>query len=138
MVAVAARSYGAESGRRAVSVRGDIGEEPHCRAVVEQAVDELGRLDVLVNNAATQMSHERFLDIPPGEVERVFRTNVFGQFWLARAAIPHLEPGSAIVNTASIQAYDPSSELAHYAATKGAVATFTKALAKSSSSRASA
>jgi NAD(P)-dependent dehydrogenase (short-subunit alcohol dehydrogenase family) len=119
-----------ESGRRAVAVPGDIGEVDHCRSLVERAVDELGRLDVLVNNAAFQMSHERFADLPPDEVERVFRTNVFAQFWLAQAAVPHLEPGSAIVNTTSIQAYDPSPELAHYAATKGAVATFTKALAK--------
>jgi len=119
-----------ESGRRAVAVPGDIGDEAHCRNLVEQTVDELGRLDVLVNNAATQTTHERFTDIPAAEVERVFRTNVLSQFWLAQAAIPHLGPGSAIVNTTSIQAYDPSPELAHYAATKGAIATFTKALAK--------
>jgi len=119
-----------ESGRRAVAVPGDIGDEAHCRNLVEQTVEELGRLDVLVNNAATQTTHERFTDIPAAEVERVFRTNVLSQFWLAQAAIPHLGPGSAIVNTTSIQAYDPSPELAHYAATKGAIATFTKALAK--------
>jgi NAD(P)-dependent dehydrogenase (short-subunit alcohol dehydrogenase family) len=76
------------------------------------------------------MSHERIADIPPAEVEQVFRVNFFSQFWLAQAAIPHLEPGSTIINTTSIQAYDPSPELAHYAATKGAIANFTKALAK--------
>ncbi len=119
-----------ESGRRAVSVPGDIGDPDHCRALVEQAVDELGRLDVLVNNAAFQMAHESVTEIPPEEIERVFRTNVLSFFWLSQAAIPHMEPGSTIVNTTSIQAFEPSAELIHYATTKGAIVTFTKALAK--------
>ncbi|MEZ5101544.1 MAG: glucose 1-dehydrogenase [Thermoleophilia bacterium] len=118
------------AGRRCVAVGGDIGDEAHCRALVERAVYELGRLDVLVNNAGTQTVHERFVDIPPDEVELVFRTNVLSQFWLCRAAIPHLAPGSSIVNTTSIQSFDPSPQLAHYAATKGAITTFTKALAQ--------
>ncbi len=119
-----------ESGRRGLATAGDIGEPEHCRRLVEQAIGELGRLDVLVNNATTQMSHERVEEIPPEEVERVFRTNVFSMFWLVQAAVPHMEPGSAIINTTSIQAYDPSPELLHYAATKGAIATFTKGLAQ--------
>jgi NAD(P)-dependent dehydrogenase (short-subunit alcohol dehydrogenase family) len=119
-----------ESGRRGLAAAGDIGEPEHCRRLVEQAIGELGRLDVLVNNAATQMSHERVEEIPPEEVERVFRTNVFSMFWLVQAAVPHMDPGSAIINTTSIQAYDPSPELLHYAATKGAIATFTKGLAQ--------
>jgi NAD(P)-dependent dehydrogenase (short-subunit alcohol dehydrogenase family) len=119
-----------ESGRRAVSVPGDIGDPEHCRALVEQAVDELGRLDVLVNNAAFQMAHESVTEIPAEEIERVFRTNVLSFFWLSQAAIPHMEPGSTIVNTTSIQAFEPSAELIHYATTKGAIVTFTKALAK--------
>jgi NAD(P)-dependent dehydrogenase (short-subunit alcohol dehydrogenase family) len=86
-------------------------------------------LDVLVNNAAFQMARERITDIPPEEVEFVFRTNVFAMFWLCQAAIPHMKPGSTIVNTTSIQAYDPSPQLVHYAATKAAIANFTKSLA---------
>ena len=119
-----------DAGRKAVAVRGDIGDEEHCKALVERAVDDLGRLDVLVNNAATQGVHESITEIPSEEIERVFRTNVLSFFWLSRAAIPHLEPGSSIINTTSIQAYDPSPTLIHYAATKGAISTFTKALAK--------
>ena len=119
-----------DAGRRAVPVPGDIGDEEHCNALVERAVDELGRLDILVNNAATQGVHESITEIPSEEIERVFRTNVLSFFWLSRAAIPHLEPGSSIINTTSIQAYDPSPTLIHYATTKGAISTFTKALAK--------
>ncbi|HET9545928.1 MAG TPA: glucose 1-dehydrogenase, partial [Gaiellaceae bacterium] len=119
-----------DAGRKAVPVPGDIGDEEHCKALVERAVDELGRLDILVNNAATQGVHESITEIPSEEIERVFRTNVLSFFWLSRAAIPHLEPGSSIINTTSIQAYDPSPTLIHYAATKGAISTFTKALAK--------
>ena len=119
-----------ESGRRALALPGDIGDEAHCRALVERTVSELGRLDVLVNNAATQMKRESITEIPSDEIETVFRTNILAMFWLCRAAIPHLRPGSAIVNTTSIQAYEPSPELIHYATTKGAISTFTKALAK--------
>jgi NAD(P)-dependent dehydrogenase (short-subunit alcohol dehydrogenase family) len=119
-----------ESGRRAIAVPGDIQSVDHCRLIVERALNELGRLDVLVNNAAFQMERGSILDIPPEEVERTFRTNVLAMFWLCQAAIPHMRPGSAIVNTTSIQAYEPSPTLLHYASTKGAIATFTKALSK--------
>ena len=119
-----------DAGRKAVAVPGDIGDEEHCKALVERAVGELGRLDILVNNAATQGVHESITEIPSEEIERVFRTNVLSFFWLSRAAIPHLEPGSSIINTTSIQAYDPSPTLIHYATTKGAISTVTKALAK--------
>ena len=118
------------SGRRAVAVAGDIGDEAHCRSLVERAVSEFGRLDILVNNAATQMKRESILEIPSEEIETVFRTNILAMFWLTKAAIPSLRPGSTIINTTSIQAYEPSPELIHYATTKGAIATFTKALAK--------
>ena len=109
---------------------GDIGDREHCRELVERAVGELGRLDVLVNNAAFQMSHESFLDIPPDELEFVFRTNVLAMFHLGQAAVPHMPAGSTIINTTSIQAAQPSPELLHYAATKGAISTFTKGLAQ--------
>jgi NAD(P)-dependent dehydrogenase (short-subunit alcohol dehydrogenase family) len=118
------------AGRRCVTVPGDIGERDHCRDLVDRAVSQLGRLDVLVNNAAYQMSHESFLDIPPDELNFVFRTNIIAMFHLCQAAVPHMEPGSTIVNTTSIQAAQPSPQLLHYAATKGAISTFTKGLAQ--------
>jgi hypothetical protein len=119
-----------EAGRRCITVAGDIGDRDHCRALVDRAVDELGRLDVLVNNAAYQMAYESFLDIPPEEIEFVFRTNVIAMFHLCQAAVPHMEPGSTIINTTSIQAAQPSPQLLHYSATKGAISTFTKGLAQ--------
>jgi NAD(P)-dependent dehydrogenase (short-subunit alcohol dehydrogenase family) len=119
-----------DAGRRCLAVPGDIGDRDHCRALVERAVGELGRLDVLVNNAAYQMSYESFLEIPPDELDFVFRTNVLAMFHLCQAAVPKLGPGSTIVNTTSIQAAQPSPELLHYAATKGAISTFTKGLAQ--------
>ena len=118
------------AGRRCVTVAGDIGERDHCRALVEGTLDAFGRLDVLVNNAAYQMSHDSFLDIPPEELEFVFRTNILAMFHLCQAAVPHMPPGSTIVNTTSIQAAQPSPQLLHYAATKGAISTFTKGLAQ--------
>ena len=119
-----------EAGRKGFAVAGDIGDEAHCQALVRRALDELGRLDVLVNNAAWQMTHESITDIPSDEIEFVFRTNVLAHFWLCKAAIPHMQPGSTIIATTSIQAYQPSPELLHYATTRGAVATFTKGLAQ--------
>jgi NAD(P)-dependent dehydrogenase (short-subunit alcohol dehydrogenase family) len=119
-----------DAGRRCLTVAGDIGDREHCQALVERAVSELGRLDVLVNNAGYQMSHDSFLDIPPDELEFVFRTNILAMFHLCQAAVPHMEPGSTIINTTSIQAAQPSPQLLHYAATKGAISTFTKGLAQ--------
>jgi NAD(P)-dependent dehydrogenase (short-subunit alcohol dehydrogenase family) len=119
-----------EAGRRCVTVPGDIGHRRHSRALVERAVDELGGLDVLVNNAAYQMAYDSFLDIPPDEIEFVFRTNVLAMFHLCQAAVPHMPEGSTIINTTSIQAAQPSPQLLHYAATKGAISTFTKGLAQ--------
>jgi NAD(P)-dependent dehydrogenase (short-subunit alcohol dehydrogenase family) len=119
-----------DAGRRCITAPGDVGDREHARALVEGAVGELGRLDVLVNNAAFQMSHESFLDIPPDELEFVFRTNVLAMFHLCQAAVPRMEPGSTIINSTSIQAAQPSPELLHYAATKGAISTFTKGLAQ--------
>jgi NAD(P)-dependent dehydrogenase (short-subunit alcohol dehydrogenase family) len=118
------------AGRQAVQVRGDLAEADHCRHVISEAVAKLGRLDLLVNNAAMQTVHETFEEITDEEVERVFRTNVFPLFTLCRAAAPLMPAGGAIINTASIQAYDPAPPLLHYASTKGAIVTFTKGLSK--------
>jgi NAD(P)-dependent dehydrogenase (short-subunit alcohol dehydrogenase family) len=117
-----------EAGRRCVLMPGDIGDEAHCRRIVQTAVDEFGRLDILVNNAAFQMSHEGLEDLPSDELERTFRTNIYAMFYLTKAALPHMNPGSTIINTTSIQAYEPSPNLIAYAATKGAIVNFTKAL----------
>ncbi len=118
-----------DAGRKAVAVPGDIGDEAHCRTLVERCVAELGRLDVLVNNAGFQATHDHIEDISSAEFERTYRTNVYGMFFLCKAALAHMEPGSVIINTSSIQAYQPSAHLLAYASTKGAIVTFSKALA---------
>jgi NAD(P)-dependent dehydrogenase (short-subunit alcohol dehydrogenase family) len=119
----------AAAGRRCVAVAGDIQEEAHCRSLIERALAEFGRLDILVNNAAFQMSRGSIAEISSEEFDRTFRTNVYAMFYLCQAALPHLGEGGSIINTASIQAYQPSSDLMAYAATKGAIVTFSKALA---------
>ena len=119
-----------EAGQKAVLVAGDISDEGHCQQLVQRAVQEFGHIDILVNNAATQVRREKLEDISSSEFERVMRTNFFSMFYLAKAAVPHMQPGSCIINTASIQAYDPSADLLVYASSKGAITTFTKSLAK--------
>jgi NAD(P)-dependent dehydrogenase (short-subunit alcohol dehydrogenase family) len=113
-----------------VTIPGDICDEAHCSAMVQQVRRDLGRLDILVNNAAFQMSRESIGEISTAEFDRVFKTNVYAMFWLCRAALPEMEAGSVIINTASIQAYDPSPTLLAYAATKAAIINFTKALSQ--------
>jgi NAD(P)-dependent dehydrogenase (short-subunit alcohol dehydrogenase family) len=120
----------AAAGRKAVTVDGDIGDPEHCRQLVRRALQEFGRLDILVNNAAFQQTHQSFTEIAPEELERTYRTNIFAMFYLCQAAVPHMPPGSAIINTCSIQAYQPSPSLLAYASTKGAIVTFTKGLAQ--------
>jgi NAD(P)-dependent dehydrogenase (short-subunit alcohol dehydrogenase family) len=115
-------------GRRAIQAPGDIGDERFARSLVERARDELGRLDVLVNNAAYQQRRDTIADVPTDEWERALRTNLTGMFLLCREAIPHMEPGGSIINTASIQAKNPSPSLLAYATTKGGIVTFSKAL----------
>jgi NAD(P)-dependent dehydrogenase (short-subunit alcohol dehydrogenase family) len=118
-----------EAGREVVLVPGDIRDEAHCTTVVDRAVAAFGRIDVLVNNAAYQMSQDDgLLGITTEQFDRVFKTNIYAMFWLCKAAVPHMRPGSSIINTSSIQASQPSPELLDYAATKGAIVTFTKAL----------
>jgi NAD(P)-dependent dehydrogenase (short-subunit alcohol dehydrogenase family) len=118
------------AGRRCVLVRGDIAEAAHCRAIIDRAVSELGRIDILVNNAAFQRTYESLEDIPDEEWEYTFRTNISAMFYLAKAAVPHMRPGSSIINTTSIQSDKPSPNLLAYASTKGAISNFTAGLAQ--------
>ncbi len=124
-----------EAGRKGVVVGGDIGEEAHCRRIVQRAVEEFGRLDILVNNAAFQMTHDSITEHLSAEIERTFRTNILAMFWLCQAAIPHMQPGATIINTSSVQAYSPSPSLLPYSTTKGAIVAFTKGLAQELTSK---
>jgi NAD(P)-dependent dehydrogenase (short-subunit alcohol dehydrogenase family) len=119
-----------KAGRRAVLMAGDVADQAHCRALVDRAVREFGRLDILVNNAAMQRTHKDLSEITAEEWDRTFRTNIHSQFYLCQAAVPHMQPGSTIVNTTSINAKTPSPQLLAYAATKGAIANFTAGLAQ--------
>jgi NAD(P)-dependent dehydrogenase (short-subunit alcohol dehydrogenase family) len=124
-----------DAGRRALLIPGDITDEAHCRALVDRTVRDFGRIDLLVNNAAFQRTHENIAEFSTAELDRTFRTNVYAMFWLCQAAMPHLPAGGAIINVASIQAYDPSPTLLAYASTKGAIVTFSKALSKQAMER---
>jgi NAD(P)-dependent dehydrogenase (short-subunit alcohol dehydrogenase family) len=119
-----------QAGRRALKMPGDIRDEAHCVSMVDRAFDEFGRLDILVNNAAFQMTHDSIEAFSSEEFDRTFRTNVYAMFWLCRAALPRMRPGGVIINTASIQGYDPSPTLLPYAATKAAIINFTKGLSQ--------
>jgi hypothetical protein len=117
-------------GRRAVGVPGDIREEAHCNAIIDRALKELGGIDILVNNAAYQMTHESIDEISAEEFDRTFRTNVYATFYLSKAASKHMPPGSAIINTVSVNADKPNKTLLAYASTKGALQNFTGGLAQ--------
>ncbi|MFN9470323.1 glucose 1-dehydrogenase [Acidovorax sp.] len=117
-------------GRKAVSVAGDIREEAHCEHVIDQAVSELGGVDILVNNAAYQMAHESLDEITAEEFDRTFRTNVYATFYLSKSAARHMPPGSSIINTVSINSDKPNKTLVAYAATKGALHNLTGGLAQ--------
>nr|WP_286168872.1 SDR family oxidoreductase [Actinospica acidiphila] len=120
-----------EAGRRAVAVSCDIREEENCRALIDRAVSEFGGIDILVNNAAYQMSQPDGIEaITTEQFDRVVRTNLYGMFWLCKMAVPHMNEGGSIINTASVQAYKPSPHLLDYATTKGAIVTFTQGLAQ--------
>jgi NAD(P)-dependent dehydrogenase (short-subunit alcohol dehydrogenase family) len=116
--------------RKCVLVSGDIGEPAHCRRIIEEAVAAFGRLDILVNNAAHQMSFEGPEDISDEEWDLTFRVNIHAMFYLTKAALPHLKPGAAIINTTSVNADTPSPHLLAYATTKGAIQNFTGGLAQ--------
>lgn len=117
-------------GRKAVALPGDIKDEAFCRKLVADAARELGGLDILVNNAARQFSRDSILDISTAQFDETFKTNVYAMFWITKAAVPLLKPGAAIINTSSVNAYDPGENIIDYAATKGAIMIFTKGLAK--------
>jgi NAD(P)-dependent dehydrogenase (short-subunit alcohol dehydrogenase family) len=127
--AEAARRSVEQYGRRCVAIAGDVGDESFCRQAVEQVVKELGGLDILVNNAAEQHPQQELEAISAEQLERTFRTNIFGYFHMAKAAMAHLKEGSAIINTTSVTAYRGSGHLMDYAATKGAIVAFTRSLA---------
>src|ERR1051325_2848940 len=117
-------------GREALTIEGDVTKPAVCRKIVERAVDEFGRLDILVNNAAYQQHQEKLEDLTEEQWDRTFKTNIYGYFYMAKAALPHLREGSAIVNTGSITGLEGSKQLLDYATTKGAIHAFTKALAQ--------
>lgn len=119
-----------KEGRIAVALPGDIRDEALCTHIVAEAVRELGGLDILVNNAARQQQRQSILDITSEDFDATMKTNIYAMFWLTKAALPHLSPGSAIIQTTSEQAYDPSANLVDYAMTKAAMMNFTKSLAK--------
>jgi NAD(P)-dependent dehydrogenase (short-subunit alcohol dehydrogenase family) len=118
------------AGQRAMTIPGDITEESHCNETISAVAGGFGRLDILVNNAAFQSTHDSIEEFSTAELDRTFRTNMYATFWLCRAALPLMEPGSAIINTASIQAFDPSPNLLPYAATKAAIVNFSKGLSR--------
>ena len=117
-------------GRRCVSIPGDVTDARFCTRAVERTIRELGKLDILVNNAGYQCSKERLEDITEEQWDRTFRTNIYGYFHMAKAALPHMEQGSAIINTGSITGLQGSDHLLDYSATKGAIHAFTKSLAR--------
>jgi NAD(P)-dependent dehydrogenase (short-subunit alcohol dehydrogenase family) len=118
------------AGRKAVLMPGDIQDPKHCKAVIEKAVAQFGRIDILVNNAAHQASFKEIEDITDEEWELTFKVNIHAMFYLTKAAVPHMQPGSAIINTASINSDAPNPTLLAYATTKGAIQNFTAGLAQ--------
>jgi NAD(P)-dependent dehydrogenase (short-subunit alcohol dehydrogenase family) len=117
-------------GRRCLTLPGDIGDEAFCQEAVARTVRELGRLDVLVNNAAEQHTTQSIAEISAEQLERTFRTNIFAMFFMTKAALPHLGEGSAIVNTTSVTAYQGNPSLLDYSSTKGAIVAFTRSLSQ--------
>jgi NAD(P)-dependent dehydrogenase (short-subunit alcohol dehydrogenase family) len=117
-------------GRSGLTIAGDVGDPDFCRSAVDQAIQRFGKLDVLVNNAAEQHPKKDIGEITPDQIDRTFRTNIFGYFYMVQAAMPHLKKGSAIINTTSVTAYRGSGDLLDYSATKGAIVAFTRSLAQ--------
>jgi len=122
--------YVRKSGGEAILIKGDIRDEAHCKHIIDEAVKAFGQIDILVNNAAFQMSRKDLQEIPSDEWERTFDTNINAMFYLCKAAEPFMKPGSNIINTTSVNAYSPTPILLHYAATKAAIQNFTANLAQ--------
>ncbi|KAG5182001.1 short-chain dehydrogenase/reductase SDR [Tribonema minus] len=120
-----------DAGRKCVVMLGDLRDESYCKGLVDRAVNELGGLTTLVNNAAYQMNIPNFMDITTENFDRTMRTNLYAMFWLCKYAVPHMPPGSTIVNTASVQAFKPSPGLLDYSMTKAAIVNLTKSLGQS-------
>ncbi len=119
-----------KQGRRVVAIAGDITDETFCQQAVEQTVEQLGKLDILINNAAEQHPKENIEEISQEQLERTFRTNIFSMFYLTKAAMKHLKAGSAIINTTSVTAYKGNAKLLDYSSTKGAIVAFTRSLSQ--------
>lgn len=119
-----------ETGQKIVCMPGDISNESFCKELIEKSVESLGSLDILANIAGKQASQEQISDITTEQFDKTFKTNVYSMFWLCKYALPHMPKGSTIINTASIQSYQPSATLVDYASTKGAIVAFTQALAE--------
>lgn len=120
-----------KNGRQCVLLAGDISDDNFCRSAVKSVMDKLNKIDILVNNAAVQFIQNSIEDITNEQLERTFRTNIFSMFYLTRAVLPHLNPGSSIINTTSITAYDGNETLLDYSCTKGAIVSFTRSMALS-------
>jgi NAD(P)-dependent dehydrogenase (short-subunit alcohol dehydrogenase family) len=124
-----------DAGRKAFPLAGDISREPFCGKLVEESRRALGGLDIVVNVAGHQVATESIEEISTDQFDETFKTNVYAMFWICKAVVPHLKPGATIINTASIQAYQPSAGLLDYASTKAAIVAFTKSLAKQLASK---
>jgi len=122
--------YISEAGRKAILMPGDIMDEGHCRNIVNTAIDEFGQIDIIVNNAAYQMEHTTLEEITAEEWDKTFKTNVYAMFYICKAAEPHLKPGSSVINTTSVNAYQPKPILIPYTSTKAAIQNFTATLAQ--------
>lgn len=120
-----------KEGRKCLLIAGDVGSESVCKDAVEKVIGQFNKIDILVNNAAEQHPQKSLLDITADQLEKTFRTNIFSFFYMTKAVLPHLHKGATIINTASITAYEGNEQLLDYSATKGAIVTFTRSLAKS-------
>lgn len=118
-------------GRKCLLFAGDIGNEDFCKDIVNKTIEQFGKVDILVNNAAEQHPQKSLLNITSAQLEKTFRTNIFSYFYMSKMVLPHLKQGAVIINTASITAYEGNEQLLDYSATKGAIVTFTRSLAKS-------
>ena len=115
-------------GRKALLINGDVSESAHCKSIIEKTIDEFGKIDILINNAAMQFPQESLIDISDEQLHKTFETNIYPYFYLSRAALPHMDKGCNIINTSSVTAYQGNARLIDYSSTKGAIVSFTRAL----------